>query len=260
MHIIDCKAIKNRILSDVHPEMFARKSLLALMKENNAANRSYLKAIEKMAKSFGLSMEIRCPDPSCPMDDIRSWLRARPNGTAVLFAGYSRDEVVGIHRVCSRELMGKKIADNGKRSDVVRAIMEVLFDVDMFVHPPKRTVIIGRSRNGRNLCSALLDVGHTVTVVHTRTADMDSTLREADLIVSFAGCPKLIKSHMVKDGATVISVGCGTLNGKLCGDIDIDSLADRDVTVTPTPGGVGPICTAVMLRDIARWEVKYRDN
>lgn len=259
MHIIDCKAIKNRILSDVHPEMFARKSLLALMKENNVANRSYLKAIEKMAKSFGLPMEIRCPDPSCPMDDIRSWLRARPNGTAVLFAGYSRDEVVGIHRVCSKELVGKKIVDNGKRSDVVRAIMEVLDEQGLLFSPIERTIIIGRSRNGRNLCSALLDVGHTVTVVHTRTADMKSVLREADLIVSFAGSPNLIKSDMVKDGATVISVGCNTLYGKLCGDIDMDSLADRDVTVTPTPGGIGPLCTAVMLRDIARWEVKYRD-
>ena len=255
MRIIDCKAIKNRILSDVHPEMFARKSLLALMKENNAANRSYLKAIEKMAKSFGLPMEIRCPDPSCPMDDIRSWLRARPNGTAVLFAGYSRDEVVGIHRVCSRELMGKKIADNGKRSDVVRAIMEVLFDVDMFVHPPKRTVIIGRSRNGRNLCSALLDMGHTVTIIHTQTADKDSVLREADLIVSFAGSPNLIKSDMA-----VVDVGINRVDGKLCGDIDMDSLADRDVTVSSTPSGIGPICTAVMLHDIARWEVKYLDN
>ena len=260
MIIIDCKAIRSKVLKNIYPEQFAGKSLLLLLKEDNAANRSYAKAIEKMAKAYGLPVEIRQPDPSCPMDCIRSWLRARPNGTAVLFVGFNRDEVVGIHRVCSKELMGKKIADNGKHSDVVRAVVEVLSECSLLRNPPEHTTIIGRSRNGRNLCSALLDMGHTVTITHTKTANMEKILRESGLIISFAGCPNLIKSDMVKDGAVIISVGCGTLDGKLCGDIDMDSLKDRIVTVTPTPGGIGPICTAVMLRDIAKWEVKYRDH
>ena len=61
---------------------------------------------------------------------------------------------------------------------------------------------------------------------------------------------------MVKVGATVISVGCSTVDGKLCGDIDMESMESRAVAVTPTPGGIGPICTAVMPRDFAKWEMK----
>lgn len=256
MHIIDCNAIKKQVLKGVSQEHFVGKSLLILLKEDNAANRSYIMAIKAMAKPYALTVEVRQPDPSCPMDDTRYLLKTRPDGTCVLFVGYERNEVVAIHRTCHKEMMGKLIADNDKHPDVVYAVMEVLAHLKILANPPARTAIIGRSRNAKNMSSALLLMGHTVTIVHTETVDMDSVLRESDLIVSFAGCPNLIKSHMVKDGATVISVGCSTVDGKLCGDIDMESMADRDVSVTSTPSGVGQVCTAVMLRNLARWEPK----
>ena len=256
MHIIDCKTIQKQTLKGVTQEHFVGKSLLLLLKEDNPANRSYIMAIKAMAKPYALTMEVRRPNPAHPMDDIRCFLKSRHDGTGVLFVGYERNEVVGIHRECHKEMMGKWVADNGKYPDVVYAVLEVLGSMNTLANPPARTAIIGRSRNARSLCTALLLMGHTPTIVHTETVDMDSVLRDSGLIISFAGCPNLIKSHMVKDGATVISVGCGTVDGKLCGDIDMESLAGRDVSVTPTPSGIGPVCTAVMLRDLAAWEPK----
>lgn len=135
---------------------------------------------------------------------------------------------------------------------MVVAVLEVISYLGMLNKAPERTAIIGRSRNAKALYSALVNRDHTPVMVHTRTVGMESILREADLIVSFAGSPNLIKSDMVKDFATVISVGCNTLDGKLCGDIDVESFSNRNVTITPTPGGIGPICTAVLFRDIAK--------
>ncbi len=255
MHIIDCKSIKENVLRGIGSQHFKGKSLLILMKEDNGANRSYVRSIGRMAEGYGLPVEVRQPNPAHPMDDIRCILRIRPKGTGVLFVGYTRDETKHIQRQCDKELNYKKIADNGKHPDVVYAVLEVLEERKLLADAPARTAIIGRSRNARSLCSALLLMGHTPTMVHTKTVDMESVLREADLIIGFAGSPNLIKSHMVKDGATVISVGCSMEDGKLCGDIDMESMSERDVTVTPTPRGVGPICTAVMLRELALWEV-----
>lgn len=260
MHIIDCKAIRDSVLREVYPKRFIGKNLLAIMKEENAANHSYIKSIKKLAGAYGLPVEVRIPDPTCVLEDIRSLLFARQMGTCVLLVGFDEQDAKRIPPLCGKAMFGKRFLDNLSFPDVVRAVLCILENADLLDNPPRRTAIIGRSRNARSLHSSLVKRGHTVTVVHTRTADKDSILREADLIVSFAGSPNLIKSDMVKDGAVIISVGCGTLDGKLCGDIDMDSLADRDVTVTPTPGGVGPICTAVLFRDIARWEVKYCDN
>ena len=252
MTIIDCKKIRDRILKNIYPEHFRGKSLFAIVKEDNAANRSYLKSIQRMANSFGLPVEVSYPDPSYYMEDIRNWLYVRPEGTCVLLVGFSDEEAKHIPTKCKKESQGKRFLDNLSRPDVVYAVLEVLSELDMLNNAPRRTTIIGRSRNAKSLYSALVNRGHTPTMVHTRTVDMESALREADLIVSFAGSPNLIKFDMVKDGATVISVGCNTLDGKLCGDIDVESFSNRNVTITPTPGGIGPICTAVLFRDIAK--------
>lgn len=252
MYIIDCMKIRDRILKNIYPENFRGRSLLAIVKEDNAANGSYLKSIQRMATKFGLPMDVCYPDPACFMDDIRRYLEVRPSGTCVLLVGFDDSEAKSIPTRFKRFTAGKRFLDNTARPDVVIAVMEVLSELDMLNNPPRRTAIIGRSRNAKSLNNALVMRNHTTTIVHTRTEDMESVLREADLIVSFAGSPNLIKSSMVKYGATVISVGCGTLDGKLCGDIDVESFGNRSVTITPTPGGIGPICTAVLFRDIAK--------
>ena len=253
MTIIDCIKIRDRILKNIYPEHFRGKSLLAIVKEDNAANRSYLKSIRRMADGYGLPVEVYHPDPAYYVEEIRRLLYVRPSGTCVLLVGFDNNDAKHIPVKCNKVSAGKKFLDNASRPDVVYAVLEVLSELDMFGNPPKRTAIIGRSRNAKSLNNALVMRNHTTTMVHTKTVDMESVLREADLIVSFAGSPNLIKSDMVKDFATVISVGCNVLDGKLCGDIDIDSFSDRNVTITPTPGGIGPICTAVLFRDIARW-------
>ncbi len=112
----------------------------------------------------------------------------------------------------------------------------------------KHAVIIGRSNIvGRPLASLLLNNNCTVTVTHTKTVDLPSICRQADILVSACGQAKMVKKDWVKDGATVIDVGMNRDGGKLCGDVDFDEVKEKAAYITPVPGGVGPMTIAMLL-------------
>ncbi len=118
----------------------------------------------------------------------------------------------------------------------------------------KRAVIVGRSNIvGKPMLQLLLKESCTVTIAHSRTVDLPSVCREADIIVAAVGQPRLIKADWVKEGATVIDVGINRIeeNGKnrLVGDVDYDEVAPKAEFITPVPGGVGPMTIACLLRN-----------
>jgi methylenetetrahydrofolate dehydrogenase (NADP+)/methenyltetrahydrofolate cyclohydrolase len=116
----------------------------------------------------------------------------------------------------------------------------------------KRAVVIGRSNIvGLPVAKMLLDANATVTTCHTRTVDMPSVTREADILVVAAGRPKMVTADMVKEGAVVIDVGMDRdpETGKLCGDVDFDAVAPKTMAITPVPGGVGPMTIACLMEN-----------
>ena len=91
----------------------------------------------------------------------------------------------------------------------------------------------------------------TVTVCHTRTADIKAECRNADIIVACCGVAKMITEDFVKPGQIVIDVGMNVdQEGRLCGDVDYDSVSEIAEAVTPVPGGVGSITTAILLKHV----------
>ncbi|HSR94167.1 MAG TPA: bifunctional methylenetetrahydrofolate dehydrogenase/methenyltetrahydrofolate cyclohydrolase FolD [Solirubrobacterales bacterium] len=111
-----------------------------------------------------------------------------------------------------------------------------------------RAVVIGRSiLVGKPLATLLLGANATVTHCHSRTRDLASICREADILVAAAGMPGLIGGEMVREGATVIDVGTNRVDGKLVGDVDFDPVSERAGAITPVPGGVGPMTRAMLL-------------
>jgi methylenetetrahydrofolate dehydrogenase (NADP+)/methenyltetrahydrofolate cyclohydrolase len=111
-----------------------------------------------------------------------------------------------------------------------------------------RAVVIGRSiLVGKPLAALLLAANATVTHCHSRTRDLAAICREADVVVAAAGRPGLLTGEMVREGATVIDVGTNRVDGKLVGDVDFDSVAERAGAITPVPGGVGPMTRAMLL-------------
>ena len=116
----------------------------------------------------------------------------------------------------------------------------------------KRAVVIGRSNIvGLPIAKMLLDANATVTQCHTKTVDMPSVIRQAEILVVAAGKAKMITGDMVSDGVVVIDVGMDRdpETGKLCGDVDFDSVAPKASAITPVPGGVGPMTIACLMQN-----------
>jgi len=115
----------------------------------------------------------------------------------------------------------------------------------------KRAVVIGRSNIvGKPMAMLLLQESATVTVAHSRTADLAALCREADILIAAVGRAGMVTGDMVKDGACVIDVGINRgEDGKLCGDCDFDSVSKKASYLTPVPGGVGPMTIAMLLKN-----------
>jgi len=114
----------------------------------------------------------------------------------------------------------------------------------------RRAVVVGRSAVVGKPAALMLLAGHaTVTVAHSRTQDLPAVCREADILVAAAGRPQLIGADHVRPGAVVIDVGTSPADGGgLAGDVDAAAVTGIASVLTPVPGGVGPVTTAVLMR------------
>ena len=115
----------------------------------------------------------------------------------------------------------------------------------------RECVVIGRSNIvGKPMALLLLRENGTVTVCHSRTKDLKEVAKRADILVVAIGKPKFIDDSYVKDGAVVIDVGIHrNEEGKLCGDVDFESVKDKTSAITPVPGGVGPMTIAMLMNN-----------
>ncbi|OQW36930.1 MAG: bifunctional 5,10-methylene-tetrahydrofolate dehydrogenase/5,10-methylene-tetrahydrofolate cyclohydrolase [Nitrospira sp. SG-bin1] len=115
----------------------------------------------------------------------------------------------------------------------------------------KRAVVLGRSNIvGKPLALMLLQRNATVTICHSKTRDLPAVCREAELLLVAIGKAKFVTADMVREGAVVIDVGTNkTPEGKLCGDVDFDSVSQKAGWISPVPGGVGPMTIAMLLEN-----------
>ncbi len=116
----------------------------------------------------------------------------------------------------------------------------------------KNCVIIGRSNIvGKPMALLMLRENATVTVCHSHTKDLKEICKRADILIVAIGKPKMIDASYVKDGAVVIDVGIHRQeNGKLCGDVDFDTVEPVASMITPVPGGVGPMTIAMLMKNV----------
>lgn len=162
-------------------------------------------------------------DPSKDLDGIS------PSNIAKVFAGDSTG-----YAPCTAE-----------------AVIEVLKANDISM-AGKRVTIVGRSMVvGRPLSMLMLKENATVTICHTRTKDLPATCRGAEILVAAAGRAKMLDRQFVGQDAVVVDVGINVdENGKLCGDVDFESISQAASKATPVPGGVGAVTTAVLAKHL----------
>lgn len=115
----------------------------------------------------------------------------------------------------------------------------------------KKAVVMGRSNIvGKPMAMLLLHENATVEITHSKTVDLKSITSQADILVAAIGRAKFVTADMVKDGAVVIDVGMNRdENGKLCGDVDFESVKDKCSFITPVPGGVGPMTISMLMQN-----------
>ena len=130
-------------------------------------------------------------------------------------------------------------------------VMEMLKEYDIPV-AGKHCVVLGRSNIvGKPMGALLLQQSGTVTTCHSRTPDLASMTRQADILVSAVGRVGLVTADMVKEGAVVIDVAMNrNAEGKLCGDVDYASVEPKASYITPVPGGVGPMTRAMLMENL----------
>lgn len=117
----------------------------------------------------------------------------------------------------------------------------------------KAVTIIGRSNIvGKPLAVMLINRDATVTVCHSKTKNLASHTRDADILVAAVGRPKMVTASMVKKGAVVIDVGTTKVNNSLVGDVDFENVKQKASWITPVPGGVGPMTVACLMENVVR--------
>lgn len=131
-----------------------------------------------------------------------------------------------------------------------QAVMEMLdfYEYDL---TGKKAVVVGRSMVvGKPLAQMLLKKNATVTICHTKTADLKKEVQQADFVFAAAGVAKMLDASYIREGQVVIDVGINVLDGKLCGDVDYESIQELAQAATPVPGGVGSVTTSVLLKHV----------
>lgn len=142
------------------------------------------------------------------------------------------------------------IGEKGFVSCTPAGIIELLKRSDIEI-AGKECVVVGRSNIvGKPMSLLLLRENGTVTIAHSRTADLKEVTKRADILIVAIGKPNYITKDYVKDGAVVIDVGIHRdENNKLCGDVDYKEVIEKVSAITPVPGGVGPMTIAMLMNN-----------
>lgn len=168
------------------------------------------------------------------------------NADEVILAMDPGKDVDGLHPVNAGNLLTGR---DGFVPCTPKGIMYMLKSLGLEDLAGKRAVICGRSNLvGKPVALLLQNQNATVTIVHSKTPEIEKVCREADILVAAMGKAKLVKADWVKEGAVVIDVGINRMaDGKLCGDVDFDDVKNKVSAISPVPKGVGPMTVCMLL-------------
>ncbi|HEJ7496768.1 TPA: bifunctional methylenetetrahydrofolate dehydrogenase/methenyltetrahydrofolate cyclohydrolase FolD [Staphylococcus aureus] len=239
--------------------------LSVILVGNDGASQSYVRSKKKAAEKIGMISEIVHLEETATEEEVLNELNRLNNDDSVsgilvqvplpkqvseqkiLEAINPDKDVDGFHPIN----IGKLYIDEQTFVPCTPlGIMEILKHADIDLEG-KNAIVIGRSHIvGQPVSKLLLQKNASVTILHSRSKDMASYLKDADVIVSAVGKPGLVTKDVVKEGAVIIDVGnTPDENGKLKGDVDYDAVKEIAGAITPVPGGVGPLTITMVLNN-----------
>lgn len=253
----------------------AKPKLAVIWVGNNEASRAYVRNKQKAAEEVGIVCDVYhlAEDAETPelmmlierlnMDRsvngiiVQLPLPAQLHEGQILEAVRTDKDVDAFKQIMTGALwQNKAVWASATPQGIIRLLKSVCDDLS-----GKHAVVIGRSNIvGKPVAALLLNEDCTVTIAHSKSVDLPQLVREADIVVAACGCPKMVKADWVKKGAIVIDVGITRVDGKLCGDVDFDEVAEVADAITPVPGGVGPMTVAMLLQNTYTAYLKQIDS
>lgn len=269
MQIIDGKKISQEIKDELREKTAERKArgeercLAVIQVGNDPASAVYVRNKKKACEYIGIkSLSYELPEETGEEEllgiirelndrkDVNGILVQLPlpkhiDEDRILLAISPEKDVDGFHPVNVGNL---SIGRPGYVSCTPAGVIQLLKRSGIEIQG-KECVVLGRSNIvGKPMAMLLLRENGTVTVCHSRTKNLKEITRRADILVAAVGKPRFVEADFVKEGAVVIDVGIHrNAEGKLCGDVDFDSVAPKTSAITPVPGGVGPMTIAMLM-------------
>ena len=270
-HIIDGKALAEKTRKQMAARVVdlekkgIRPGLAVIQVGHNPASSVYVRNKVRACEEVGLFSEkielseqvthgelLACIEALNKRDDIHGILVQLPlpaamDSTAILEAIDPKKDVDGFHPYN----MGKMMAGQPQMVPCTPlGVLRMLTDNEIPMRGANATIIGASNIVGKPMAHLLLQAGATVTICNSKTKDLASHTKNADILVVAVGRPKMVTGDMVKPGACVIDVGINrTEEGKLVGDVDYESAEKVAGYITPVPGGVGPMTIAMLIEN-----------
>ncbi|MDF0556965.1 bifunctional methylenetetrahydrofolate dehydrogenase/methenyltetrahydrofolate cyclohydrolase FolD [Kamptonema sp. UHCC 0994] len=281
-HILDGKALAQKIQAELISRVHSLQSqkgrppgLAVLMVGENPASATYVRNKELACAKVGIASfgkhfpadttqtELEQAIQTLNQDErvdgilVQLPLPAHLDAISLLYQIAPDKDADGLHAMNLGRLVR---GEAGLRSCTPAGVMRLLkeYDIDL---KGKRAVVLGRSiLVGKPMALMLLEADCTVTVAHSRSQNLESITREADILIAAVGRPEIVTANMVKPGAVVVDVGMNRVvkedgSSRLTGDVDFNSVQAVAEFITPVPGGVGPMTVAMLLQNtVWSWE------
>ena len=242
--------------------------LAVIMVGNNSASQIYVKNKSKACEEIGIEFEEYLLPEETKQEELISIIENLNNKKeihGILLQSPIPDgldineafrkilpekDVDGFHPVnVGKLVLGQDTFVSCTPFGIIKILEEYNIDIE-----GKHAVVIGRSNIvGKPMSQCLLNKNATVTICHSKTKDLTSITKTADILVSAIGRAGFVTEDMVKEGAVVIDVGINrTQEGKIKGDVDYENVSQKASYITPVPGGVGPMTIAMLMKNVVK--------
>ncbi len=273
MKIIWGNELAEEVKSDIRSKVDALKEqgkrlpvLAVVLVGDNPASQSYVRSKANACVSVGMENKTIVMDGNTTQEELLAKVKElnaddgidgilvqlplpkHLDADSVIMAIDPSKDVDGLHPVNAGNLL------TGREGFVPCTPMGVMYMLKSIGYEDlagKKAVVCGRSNLvGKPVALLLQNKNATVTIVHSKTPNIEEVCSQADVLVVAMGKEKLVKENWVKEGAVVIDVGINRMaNGKLCGDVDFEAVKEKTTAITPVPKGVGPMTVCMLLQN-----------
>ena len=281
--IIDGKAVAGKIKAELKKEVLMLKNqamipgLAVIIVGDDPASRIYVRHKAKTCRELGILSQVYELEQNISQEKLLDLIDSLNNDDKIhgilvqLPLPKHLDEKTVIEKIDSRkdvdcftfQNMGRLMAGKSTFLPCTPAGIIELIKSENIKIAGRECVVIGRSNIvGKPLAIMLIVENGTITVAHSKTKNLPEVCRRADILISAVGKPGLITADMVKKGAVVIDVGINRdANGKIVGDVDFENVKNVAGSITPVPGGVGPMTIVMLMRNtIAAVKAKIKSQ